>query len=216
MKENKGERYTATTHSATRSTQDSWKTLLHHFVSFLFAFFEKWENQLYRVLLADCCCSLSLTLPPRAQYYTVLSNFLFCLSLASARSFVCVLMQHSYIWSKILLSFPFSTVYIDSLFGPERETGDDSLGFCTTRLHVLGVRVYLRLGRLFMFYALCFRPIVLVSSIGEVFPKNHRHERVARESERTNEERNFNEPTTTKPPKSKISPLNLECHEACT
>lgn len=154
MKENKGERYTATTHSTTRSTQDSWKTLLHHFVSFLFAFFEKWENQLYRVLLADCCCSLSLTLPPRAQYYTVLSNFLFCLSLASAIVGVCAHATFIHMVEDFI-KFPFFyCVYRFAVWSRERETGDGSLGFCTTRIHVLGVRIYLRLGRLFMFYAL--------------------------------------------------------------
>lgn len=54
-------------------------------------------------------------------------------------------MQHSYIWSKILLSFPFSfvvsCVYINLLFGPERL--DNMFSFSPTRSGcVLGISVY--------------------------------------------------------------------------
>lgn len=83
MKENKGERYTATTHSTTRNTQNSWK--LYYIIPCRFFFFRKMENQLYRVL--DLLL-FALTYSPAARtilHYTILSNFLFCLSLFSGR-----------------------------------------------------------------------------------------------------------------------------------
>lgn len=104
--------------SDTQRQHTAHKTLekLYYIIScrFFFVFFEKWKISCIECSI--CCCSLSLTLPPRAQYYTTPLYLIFfavfrcfCWSpktLGSAAS-VYVFMQHSYIWSKILLSFPF-------------------------------------------------------------------------------------------------------------
>lgn len=153
MKENKRQAIHKRQHTAQPVTH---KTLekLYYIISCRFFFFPAFRKngKISCIECSICCCSLSLTLPPRAQYYTVLSNFLFCLSLCyfgrrveNRVGFVCVsvnnFIQHSYIWSKILLSFPFasflpiplaSRVYMSWLmFGPERLALFALSAFCT-------------------------------------------------------------------------------------
>jgi hypothetical protein len=106
-------------------------------------FFEKWKNQLYRVL--DLLL-LALTYSPAARtYYTVLSNFLFCLSPVllvgksriGRRLGVCV----SHVWSvedfvefSLRRSLCFECVLV--FFGPETERLDISLFGYYLRLHM--------------------------------------------------------------------------------
>lgn len=98
MKENKRQAIHKRQHTAQPVTH---KTLekLYYIISCRFFFFPAFRKngKISCIECSICCCSLSLTLPPRAQYYTVLSNFLFCLSLCyfgrrveNRVGFVCV------------------------------------------------------------------------------------------------------------------------------
>jgi hypothetical protein len=118
-KENKGKaaRY--------RASDDNTTQLLKNFTTlFFFPFscfaFSK-NGKISCIEYSICCCSLSLTLPPRAQYYTILSNFLFCLSSVLLVGEWCVYVCMVEAFISLLSLRSLSCVCVSCAFGPERE-----------------------------------------------------------------------------------------------